>query len=117
GGGCKEKEEPGSAGGPGGAGGSPADRRIIVKDVGLATPESILYDAAADLYLVSNINGGPAEVDDNGFISRVTPDGKVAALKWIDGAKPDVKLHAPKGKASSRDHPWGRGSTVVAQWA
>jgi len=75
--------------------------RLDVKDAAFQTPESVLYDAATDTYLVSNINGTPFDTDDNGFISRVTPDGKVKDLKWIDGSKPDVKLDAPKGMAIS----------------
>lgn len=71
----------------------------IVQDVGFATPESVLYDAAHDLYLVANINGGATEKDDNGFISRLRPDGSVAALKWIDGLDAAVALDAPKGMA------------------
>ncbi|MDP6945542.1 MAG: SMP-30/gluconolactonase/LRE family protein [Myxococcota bacterium] len=74
-----------------------ADNPVIVADVGFATPESVLHDTAADLYLVSNINGSPFGVDDNGFISRVSPDGTVADLKWIDGASEEVTLNAPKG--------------------
>lgn len=70
-----------------------------VKDVGLATPESVLYLADQDLYLISNINGAPTATDDNGFISKLGPDGKIVDLKWIDGAKPDVTLNAPKGMA------------------
>ena len=42
---------------------------IEVTDVGFQTPESVLHDTTADVYLVSNINGAPAEKDDNGFIS------------------------------------------------
>ena len=72
--------------------------KTIVK-AGFSTPESVLYDADADNYLVSNINGAPAEADDNGFITRIAPDGKPVAEKWIDGTKPDVKLDAPKGMA------------------
>ncbi len=72
---------------------------ILVQNVGLQTPESILYDRAADVYLVSNINGNPTGVDGNGFISRVSPGGKVLSLKWIDGTKPGVTLNAPKGMA------------------
>ena len=34
----------------------------------LPTPESVLYDADTDVYLVSNINGKPLDVDDNGYI-------------------------------------------------
>ncbi|QBZ83038.1 periplasmic ATP/GTP-binding protein [Hydrogenovibrio crunogenus] len=71
--------------------------RIMVSDVGFATPESVEYDAAEDVYLVSNINGSPFEADDNGFISKLSPEGKVIDLKWIDGASDNVQLHAPKG--------------------
>jgi sugar lactone lactonase YvrE len=68
---------------------------------GFSTPESVLYDAANDQYLVSNINGSPADADDNGFISKLSADGAIVQLKWIDGAKDDVKLNAPKGTAIS----------------
>lgn len=71
---------------------------VTFKD-GLATPESVLYDETNDLYLVSNINGKPLDVDGNGFISKLSPDGKVAALKWIEGGKNKVTLNAPKGMA------------------
>ena len=72
---------------------------FTLEGVGLATPESVLHDTAADVYLVSNVNGGPSAKDGNGFISRVSPDGTLLALKWIDGASDDVTLHAPKGLA------------------
>ena len=76
---------------------------IVVADVGFETPESMLHDAVADVYLVGNINGSPLDKDDNGFISRLSPAGAVEALKWIDGAGPDVTLHAPKGLAIRGD--------------
>lgn len=72
---------------------------VIVKDVGFKTPESVLFDETQDVYLVSNVNGSPVEADGNGFISKLGPDGKVIELKWIDGAKPEVTLNAPKGMA------------------
>lgn len=72
---------------------------IVVADVGFSTPESVLHDATADVYLVSNINGSPLEKDGNGFISRLAPDGTVQELRWIDGATPGTVLHAPKGMA------------------
>jgi hypothetical protein len=72
---------------------------IVVKDAGFETPESVLYDAASDLYLVSNISGSPSDKDDNGFISRLNPDGTINALRWIDGKKADINLNAPKGMA------------------
>lgn len=83
--------------------GAPSAEQITVREVGFQTPESVLYDAAADVYLVSNINGSPLEKDDNGFVSRVSPDGTVPALRWIDGAAPDVTLHAPKGMGIKDD--------------
>lgn len=70
---------------------------IAVREVGFQTPESVLHDAEADVYLVSNIHGAPTDADDNGFISRLKPDGSVEALKWIDAEQEGVTLHAPKG--------------------
>jgi sugar lactone lactonase YvrE len=75
---------------------------VVVQNAGLQTPESMLHDRAADVYLVSNINGAPTAGDGNGFITRVSPDGKVAQLKWIDGARAGVTLNAPKGMAIAR---------------
>lgn len=77
----------------------PVDVPITVTGVGFATPESVLHDPQADVYLVSNINGTPVDKDDNGFISRVSPDGTVIDLRWIDGASDAVTLNAPKGMA------------------
>lgn len=74
-----------------------------ISDVGFSTPESVLHDPAADTYLVANINGSAAEKDGNGFISRVSPQGVVSDLTWIDGGSPGVTLHAPKGMAIVAD--------------
>lgn len=80
--------------------GMPVDTmEITVSDIGLQTPESVLHDADADVYLVSNINGSPTAEDGNGFISRIAPDGALSALKWIDGMQDGVTLNAPKGLA------------------
>lgn len=75
----------------------------IVVQGGFRTPESVLYDAAGDVYLVANINGMATVADGNGFISRVRPDGRIVALKWIDGTRPGVALNAPKGMAIRGD--------------
>jgi sugar lactone lactonase YvrE len=87
----------------GACGGGDADVQttadIEVADVGFATPESVAMDTVADVYLVSNVNGDPFAKDNNGFISRVTPDGQVEDLRWIDGAEAAFNLHAPKGIA------------------
>ncbi len=60
---------------------------------GLQTPESVLYDSERDIIYVSNINGGSAEKNGNGFISILTPDGNIKNLEWI------TNLNAPKGMA------------------
>jgi hypothetical protein len=86
-----------------GGGDTQSDTAMRIADVGFMTPESVLIDTLADVYIVSNINGEPAAEDDNGFISRVTPDGQVENLKWIDGASPDITLNAPKGMAIRGD--------------
>jgi hypothetical protein len=106
-GGCKKAEKEGPIEPPGTQPGpepKPAevpaeapDQPRRIGDIGLSTPESVLYDAGLDLYLVSNINGTPFDKDGNGFVSQVGPDGKMVELKWIDGAAEKVTLNAPKG--------------------
>lgn len=73
--------------------------QTTIEGIGLSTPESVEYYAAEDVYLVTNINGSPFEKDGNGFVSKISPEGEVLNLKWIDGAKPNVRLNAPKGAA------------------
>jgi len=68
---------------------------------GIATPESVLYDEANDRYLVSNINGKPDGADNNGYLSELSPDGKVVKEKFIAGGVGKVKLDAPKGSGIS----------------
>jgi len=72
----------------------------------LQTPESVLWDASQDVYFVSNINGGPGVKDNNGFISRVRPDGTIENLKFVEAGKHGVTLNAPKGLALKGDTLW-----------
>ncbi|HTR19353.1 MAG TPA: SMP-30/gluconolactonase/LRE family protein [Gemmatimonadales bacterium] len=72
----------------------------------LQTPESVLWDAAQDVYFVSNINGSPGVKDNNGFISRVRPDGTIERLKFVESGKGGVTLNAPKGLALQGDTLW-----------
>src|SRR3970282_2965143 len=87
---------------------------VTVQGVAFHTPESSLYDAAEDVYLVANINGSPTAADGNGFISRIGPDGQVLALKWIAGTVSGVTLHAPKGMAIVGDTFYVTAITAVA---
>jgi sugar lactone lactonase YvrE len=68
---------------------------------GFMHPESVYEDAARHVLYVSNINGAPTDKDGNGFISKVGMDGKLVALKWIEGG-----LNAPKGMVMKGDTLW-----------
>jgi YVTN family beta-propeller protein len=60
-------------------------------DTILKVPESVIYNPSDKLIYVANINGKADEKDGNGFISRLTLDGKVENLQWVKG------LNGPKG--------------------
>jgi len=72
---------------------------IVVRDTGLQMPKSVLWDAGEDAYFVSNINAESAIPNKNGFLSKISPDGKIIALKFVDGSKKKSELNAPKGLA------------------
>jgi sugar lactone lactonase YvrE len=78
----------------------------VLTIAGFSTPESVRYDSTQDIYFVSNINGSPLAKDNNGFISRVRPDGAVENLKFIEGGRAGVTLNAPKGLAQLGDTLW-----------
>ncbi len=82
------------------------DPRLVhtVTEVGFKKPEAILYSRALDIYLVSNVYGDPSDADGNGFISKLSPEGQIIDLKWIDGSKDGISLSAPKGMAISGDN-------------
>jgi len=105
----------GSTASSGSTGESTGGDGVIVVE-GLSHPESILHDLVDDIYLISNINGAPDAVDDNGFISRVLPDGTIEALTFIDGADDTVTLDAPKGMAILGDELWVTDITRVRKF-
>ncbi len=78
---------------------SPSPAPKLSSTAGFNTPESVLYDAKSDTWLVSNIGGSPLDRDNNGYISELSPDGKVKTERWIEGGKNGVTLNAPKGSA------------------
>lgn len=80
--------------------------RKVGETPNLQGPESARYDRDLDVWFVSNVNGAPARKDNNGFISRLRPDGAIYNLKFIEGGKKGVTLHAPKGLAISGDTLW-----------
>lgn len=63
-------------------------------------PESAYYDDASNTIFVSSINGQILEKDGNGYISRLSPDGRLLSAKWAAG------LNAPKGMRTARGLLW-----------
>ena len=80
--------------------------RPIAVAEGFSGPEAVRYDPEQDVYFVANFNGGGGDLDDNGFISRLRPDGTVDALRFIAGGERGVVLHAPRGMAIVGDTLW-----------
>jgi sugar lactone lactonase YvrE len=94
----------------------PARAEPIVLSDGFSTPESVLYDAEQDVYLVSNVNGSPVERDGNGFISRVNPETLQVEAKWIEGGRNSAQLDAPKGMAIVGDELWVSDITFIRKF-
>ncbi|TMM30019.1 hypothetical protein FDT66_09145 [Polaribacter aestuariivivens] len=63
---------------------------------GFENPESVVLDTKNNVLYVSNVNGAPTEKDGNGYISKVSLEGKILQQKWITG------LNAPKGLVISK---------------
>lgn len=82
----------------------PAETGVkTVSRVGLASPETVVWDSLADVYLVSNVNVLGAPRGEKGFVSRLSPDGRVEVLKWIGEGRGGVTLGAPKGMVIKGD--------------
>jgi len=63
-------------------------------DKSFSAPESAYYDGATGLIYVSNVVGAGGKKDGKGWISKLTPGGKVISVKWVRG------LNAPMGMRS-----------------
>jgi sugar lactone lactonase YvrE len=72
---------------------SAAAPKLLWETKGLAQPESVVEDPATGVIYVSNINGAVMQKDGNGFISRLTADGKMLERQWVKG------LNSPTGLA------------------
>jgi sugar lactone lactonase YvrE len=64
---------------------------------GFQAPESAVYDPVRKCLYVSNVNGDGSLKDNNGFVSRVSLDGKMLDASWVAG------MHGPKGLALASD--------------
>ncbi len=75
----------------------PLNAQITVTE--LQSPYSFVSDPIEKNYFISSVNGEAETADNNGFITKLDPNGKLLNLKFIQGGKDDVTLHAPKGMA------------------
>ena len=76
---------------------------VAVHDVGLRSPQSILYDPGEDVYLVSNAGGDGEGAGGSGFVSRIAPDGDVEELRWVEDGRGGAILAGPGGMALHGD--------------
>ena len=67
---------------------------------GINAPESVYVDADDGFIFVSDIGGAPDQRDGNGYISKLSMDGKVIAAQWVTG------FNAPKGLRSYKGTLW-----------
>src|SRR5437879_3180288 len=77
----------------------PGGVAFALQVTGLKDPAGFIVDPATGSYFISNENGQPTERDNNGFITKLDPDGKISKLKFIEGGAEGVTLNAPKGLA------------------
>jgi DNA-binding beta-propeller fold protein YncE len=66
--------------------------------INLASPQSMIADEG-QTYFISNANGDPGTRENEGFISKVSHEGKVIDLYFIQGGKKSITLNSPRGMA------------------
>jgi sugar lactone lactonase YvrE len=107
---CGERKAADAAGAAGdttaGADSAPLSAAIALTVDSLENPEAARFDPELGVYFVANVNGVPFAKDGNGYISRLTRDGKVDSLRFIAGGRGGVRLNAPKGMAIKGDTLW-----------
>lgn len=83
-----------------------AQPQRIASVEGLSQPEALSFDPNLNVYFVSNVNGSPGVKDGNGFISRITADGLMDSLHFIQGGRNGVELDGPMGSRVQGDTLW-----------
>lgn len=68
-------------------------KQVWASDNTLRTPESVLHDPERNVLYVTNINQSKDRKDGDGFVSKLSTDGKIEELHWVTG------LNNPKGMA------------------
>ena len=81
---------------------------LITVREGFVGPEAVRYDPDQDVYFVANWGGdrNPSKADNDGFISRMGPDGTMENLRFIAGGAAGITLHSPRGMYIVGDTLW-----------
>ena len=61
--------------------------------------ESCTFDPATNLILAMNTGARGDGTENDGFVSRINPDGSVHTAKWIGETRDGLELHHPLGSA------------------
>jgi sugar lactone lactonase YvrE len=87
---------------------APAPGQLITMREGFVGPEAVRYDPDQDVYFVGNWGSdrNPSKADNDGYISRMRPDGTVENLRFIAGGTGGVTLHSPRGMYIVGDTLW-----------
>jgi sugar lactone lactonase YvrE len=86
--------------------GSSQQPKRLASVEGLGAPEALSFDPGTNFYFISNVNGNPGVKDGNGFISRITADGVMDSLHFIQGGRNGVQLDSPMGSRVQGDTLW-----------
>lgn len=65
----------------------------------LEMPQSFIAAPSGEFYFIANANGDPGIRDNNGFITKLGPEGKLIDLHFIHGGTRGTLLHSPNGLA------------------
>jgi DNA-binding beta-propeller fold protein YncE len=80
-----------------------AEVQMVWQAQGLDAPESAVLDESAGVIYVSNVNGNPMEADGNGYIAKLSTDGKILDKHWVTGLNGPTGLALHDGKLYAAD--------------
>jgi hypothetical protein len=79
---------------------------LVWETSGFVGPESVVFDAARGEFYVSNMGThGKDATRDDGFISRVSAEGKIIELRWVAGLDDPKGLALANGRLYVGDEP------------
>ncbi len=79
---------------------------LVWETGGFEGPESVVFDASRNQFYVSNMGTfGKGATPGDGFISRVSAEGKILELKWVAGLEDPKGLALANGRLYVGDDP------------